>query len=125
VEGFLQEGAIVHFCSRTQADIDSANETLAKSYSSTNAVGKVVDVSKIDDLRKWVEDCAEQSKRIDVVVPNVSCFHMQDTPEDWQATFHTDMFALWSMIKASLPYLEKTKGNVVTISSVTGRDVGE
>ncbi|KAI7132734.1 hypothetical protein KC343_g16071, partial [Hortaea werneckii] len=30
VRHFLQEGAIVHFCSRTQDEVDAANKALAK-----------------------------------------------------------------------------------------------
>ncbi|EMC91857.1 hypothetical protein BAUCODRAFT_39002 [Baudoinia panamericana UAMH 10762] len=123
VKAFLEEGAIVHFCSRTKADIDNANSNLTKQFPSTKAIGTVVDVSNIDQLRSWVSSCATESGRIDVVVPNVSCFAMQNTAEDWQAAFQTDMFSLWSMIDAALPHLEKTKGNVVTISSVSGRDI--
>ncbi|KAK3677887.1 hypothetical protein LTR78_001982 [Recurvomyces mirabilis] len=123
VAGFLLEGATVHFCSRTEKDITAANTKLASDFPSAKAHGSVVDVSKLDDLNAWVESCAKESGQIDVVVPNVSCFAMKNTREDWQACFHTDMLALWSIIQTSLPYLEKTKGNVVTISSVTGRDV--
>ncbi|KAK5117232.1 hypothetical protein LTR62_005849 [Meristemomyces frigidus] len=123
VASFLSEGAIVHFCSRTKADIEASTKGLSEAYPQTKAFGVVVDVSKLSDLNAWVHKCAEQSGGIDVVVPNVSCFAMKNTVEDWQACFHTDMLALWSMIQTALPYLEKTKGNVVTISSVTGRDI--
>ncbi|KAK3073156.1 hypothetical protein LTR53_005493 [Teratosphaeriaceae sp. CCFEE 6253] len=123
VNAFLAEGATVHFCSRTPSDIAAANARLATQYPDAQARGTAVDVSDLDALQHWVESCATQSGRIDVVVANVSCFAMKDTRADWQACFHVDMLALWSTINAALPYLEKVKGNVVTIASVTGRDV--
>ncbi|KAK3627730.1 hypothetical protein LTR56_017800 [Elasticomyces elasticus] len=123
VKAFLEEGATVHFCSRTQSDIDTANEALAKQYPNAKAIGAAVDISDHDKLNAWVESCAQQSGQIDVVVANVSCFKMENTAEHWQAAFHVDMLALWHTIQSAVPYLEKTKGNIVTISSVTGRDV--
>lgn len=123
VQAFLAEGATVHFCSRTASDVQIANDDLAKAYPNAKAFGKVVDVSDIAAVNSWVESCAQESGGIDVVVPNVSCFHVENTPEHWQATFNTDLFSLWSMIQTALPHLEKSKGNIVTISSVSGRDV--
>ncbi|KAK0307038.1 hypothetical protein LTR82_016079 [Friedmanniomyces endolithicus] len=123
VKAFLEEGSTVHFCSRTQADIDKANETIAKQYPNAKAIGAAVDISDLAKLNSWVDSCAQQSGGIDVVVANVSCFRMDNTAEHWQAAFHVDMLALWSTIQTALPHLEKTKGSIVTISSVTGRDV--
>lgn len=123
VKAFLQEGAIVHFCSRTKSDVEAANQSLAKDFPDAKAIGATVDVSDQSQLSKWVVSCAEESGRIDVVVPNVSAFKTRDELEHWQGTFQTDMLATYTLIQAALPYLEKTKGNIVTISSVSGRSV--
>jgi len=123
VNYFLQEGAIVHFCSRTKSDVDAANEKLGKDFPGAKAFASVVDVSKEADLSKWVTSCAEKSGQIDVVVANVSALSVDDTSESWQQTFQTDMMGTYAMIQAALPYLEKTKGNIITISSVSGRDI--
>lgn len=48
---------------------------------------------------------------------------MDDTPEAWLQAFQTDMMGTQTLVQAALPELEKTKGNLVTISSVSGRDV--
>ncbi|KAI7154267.1 hypothetical protein KC316_g15702 [Hortaea werneckii] len=45
VRHFLQEGAIVHFCSRTQDEVDAANKALAKEFSAKQVLGVVVDVA--------------------------------------------------------------------------------
>jgi 3-oxoacyl-[acyl-carrier protein] reductase len=67
--------------------------------------------------------CKEQSGGIDVVVSNVSALLMQDTVESWTTTFNTDMLALVTLVNTALPYLEKSKGSIIAISSVSGRDV--
>ena len=61
--------------------------------------------------------------QIDAVVSNVSSISVTNTPEAWNAAYTTDMLGTVSLIDACLPYLEKTKGSIITISSVSGRDV--
>ena len=70
-----------------------------------------------------MNDCAKSSGKIDVVVANVSALSLDDTAESWRSTFQTDMSGTYSLVQSALPYLEKTKGNIVTISSVSGRVV--
>lgn len=123
VKAFLKEGATVHFCSRTKADVDAANESLPKEFPDAKAIGAVVDVMDKDQLTSWVVNCAKESSRIDVVVANVSALAIEDKPENWQASFQTDMMGTYSMVQAALPYLEKVKGNIVTIASVSGREI--
>jgi 3-oxoacyl-[acyl-carrier protein] reductase len=114
VQSFLAEGATVHYCSRTQSDLSTA-------HSSDRAHGSVVDVSQPDNVKSWVESSAAQSGKIDVVVANVSALVMGDDPADWHKAFGTDMMGTHSLVNAALPHLKKSKGSVVTISSVSGR----
>lgn len=67
--------------------------------------------------------CAQESGRIDVVVANVSALAMADTPEAWQRAFQTDLLGTQTLVHAALPALEQTQGNLVTIASVSARDV--
>ncbi|KAI6859867.1 hypothetical protein KC323_g6429 [Hortaea werneckii] len=123
VRHFLQEGAIVHFCSRTQDEVDAANKALAKEFSAQQVLGVVVDVANPAQLATWVAACAKESGRIDVAVANVSALSLDDSPESWEKAFRTDMMGTQTMYGAAIPELEKTKGNIVTISSVSGRDI--
>jgi NAD(P)-dependent dehydrogenase (short-subunit alcohol dehydrogenase family) len=123
VRSFLEEGSTVHFCSRTKADVDATNDKLAKDFPNAKAVGSALDISNQEELAKWVSSCAEQSGGIDVLVANVSALAIPDTPESWHAAFQTDLLALHTMVQTALPYLEKSKGNIVTISSVSGREI--
>ena len=103
----------MHYCSRTEADI-----TIHKS---DRAHGAVVDVSQPDQVTSWVESAASKSGSIDVVVANVSALVMSNDPAEWRKAFDTDMMGTHALVTAALPHLEKSKGNVVTISSVSGR----
>lgn len=65
----------------------------------------------------------DQEKKIDVIVSNVSSLSIPNTPEAWTSAYQTDLMGTVSLINAALPHLEKSKGNIITISSVSGRDV--
>ncbi|KAL3424563.1 short-chain dehydrogenase [Phlyctema vagabunda] len=120
VEAFLQESAIVHFCSRTDKDVQAATADLI--YAG-RAFGAVVDVSQEDQVKKWISKIEEEAGRIDVVVSNVSSLTMSNTITGWTSAFNVDMLGTFSLVEAALPSLEKNKGNIITISSVSGRDV--
>ena len=128
MEAFLAEDAIVHFCSRKQEDISKATETLSSKFPSTKAIGSVVDVGNPKALTKWVEDSGALNDRIDVVIANVAFLGGSDEPEhtlldNWRISFDVDMLHTVSLIESAKPFLEKSQGNIVSISSVSGRQV--
>ncbi|KAK6424124.1 hypothetical protein LTR95_016427, partial [Oleoguttula sp. CCFEE 5521] len=91
VKSFLDEGAIVHFCSRSQDNVKASNDKLADAYPGNKAIGAVVDVTNPESIKEWVASCASQSGRIDVIIANVSALATEDKPEQWQDAFQTDM----------------------------------
>ncbi|EMF09518.1 short-chain dehydrogenase/reductase [Sphaerulina musiva SO2202] len=123
VRAFLKEGATVHFCSRTASDVQAANETYRKDYPDSKAIGAVVDVTNKDKLTQWVNSTAQESSKIHIVIANVSSLSIEDSVENWHTAFQTDLMGTYHLIQAALPHLEKSRGNIVTISSVSGRDV--
>jgi 3-oxoacyl-[acyl-carrier protein] reductase len=115
----------VYFCSRTESEVKSAESSLSSSASQTSAIvsGTVVDVSQPDQVGEWIKKIIVVETAIDVIVSNVSSLSIPNTPESWVMAYQTDMMGTVSLVNACLPYLEKSKGNIVTISSVSGRDV--
>lgn len=120
----------MHFCSRTASDVDKTQQTLSACASSSGsadskAYGAAVDVSVPDQVKSWVQSVADQhAGRIHVVVSNVSALAVPNTRANWDATYATDMMGAYTLIEAAVPYLKTTTGgNVVNVSSVTGRYV--
>jgi NADP-dependent 3-hydroxy acid dehydrogenase YdfG len=111
----------VHFCARTVDDVDKASTELSElaSKSSTTATGTALDISDAAQLKQWVEGIGQ----VDVLVSNVSSMSMGNDPASWTTAFNVDMLAAVNLVNICLPYLEKSKGNIVTISSVSGRDI--
>ncbi|KXT03321.1 hypothetical protein AC578_4009 [Pseudocercospora eumusae] len=123
VRAFLKEGATVHFCSRTAKDITAANEKYAQEFPDGKAIGTILDITNPTKVSEWVTNCAKESSKINVIVANVSSLSIPDSPENWQTAFTTDMMGTYHFVQASLPHLEKAQGNIVTINSVSSRDV--
>ncbi|MBR0784931.1 SDR family NAD(P)-dependent oxidoreductase [Bradyrhizobium iriomotense] len=121
-ETFAAEGADVGVCSRNLAEVESAVAALkAKGVA---AYGGAVDVADAAVLNAWVGDMAAKLGGIDVVVANVSALAIGQDDESWQKEFSTDMMGTVRLVNAAMPYLEKSKaGAIVTISSVSGREV--
>ncbi|WP_128927650.1 SDR family NAD(P)-dependent oxidoreductase [Bradyrhizobium guangxiense] len=121
-ETFAAEGADVGVCSRNLAEVESTVASLkAKGVA---AYGGAVDVADAAVLKAWVGDMASKLGGIDVVVANVSALAIGQDDESWQKEFSTDMMGTVRLGNAAMPYLEKSKaGAIVTISSVSGREV--
>jgi NAD(P)-dependent dehydrogenase (short-subunit alcohol dehydrogenase family) len=122
VEGLLAEGAHVAFCARTAADVDAAEATVTASGGT--AYGSVCDVGDGEALAAWVVAAAERLGGIDIVVSNVSALAIPDTDENWEASLRVDLLGTVRLVKASMPFLERSPAaSIVTVSSVSGREV--
>ncbi|MET0702554.1 MAG: SDR family NAD(P)-dependent oxidoreductase [Mycobacterium sp.] len=117
VEGLLAEGADVAFCARSPEAVAEAQAEL--SADGSIAFGAVVDVADRAAVAEWVASSAEALGGIDGVVANVSALS-----DDWQSSIDVDLMGTISLVDAALPHLLATgAGSILTISSVSGREV--
>lgn len=119
----LAEGAHVYFCSRSEANVQQAASELSGLSTGGAAHGASIDVTKSSDIEAWISSIVAREKRLDVVISNVSSLSISNDPAAWTSAFNTDMLGTVSLVNASLPHLTASKGSIVTISSVSGRDV--
>jgi NAD(P)-dependent dehydrogenase (short-subunit alcohol dehydrogenase family) len=122
VEGLAAEGATVAFCARSADGVRAAEEEMrAAGY---DVHGTPLDIADGDALGTWVRSCATTHGGIDAVVANVSALAIPSTEENWAASFTTDMLGTVRLVEAALPALEESDaGAIVTISSVSGREI--
>lgn len=122
VEGLLAEGATVAFCARTADAVTTARAELTAG--GATAVGAAVDVGDPAALARWVDASAGALGGLDGVVANVSALAIAGTPENWRATFEVDLMGTIGLVDAALPHLlAGGAGSIVTISSVSGREI--
>lgn len=117
VEGLLAEGADVAFCARSPEAVAQAQAELSEDGSI--AFGTVLDVADQPAVADWVASSAEALGSIDGVVANVSALS-----DDWRSSIDVDLMGTVSLVDAALPHLLATgAGSIVTISSVSGREI--
>ncbi|HEY6945402.1 MAG TPA: SDR family NAD(P)-dependent oxidoreductase [Candidatus Acidoferrum sp.] len=82
------------------------------------------DVTQDGDLKKAVEESARHWGKLDVAIANAGFGVVGPlkklSVEDYRRQFETNVFGVLRTIYASLPEIEKNKGNIVIIGSVSG-----
>ena len=122
VETLAAEGAAVGFCARTASDVTGTVEALKER--GHVVAGQALDVADEAAVRGWVADAAGELGGVDIVVANVSALAVPDEAANWRASFDVDMMGTVGLIKAALPYLERSDAaSIVTIGSVSGREI--
>src|SRR6185437_2669822 len=85
----------------------------------------LADVSKEDDCKRLIQSTVEAFNRIDVLVNNAGFgLNSRITDEDYclklDTMFASNVKSVIHLTQLSVEYLEKTKGNIVNISSISG-----
>jgi NAD(P)-dependent dehydrogenase (short-subunit alcohol dehydrogenase family) len=120
VECFLDEGATVGYCARSAEEVAATEKSL---QDRGNVTGTALDVGDADALAAWVEQSAAAFGGLDVVVANVSALAIPDTEENWQASLNVDVMHTVRLVRAAMPYLERSdSASIIAISSVSGRE---
>jgi NAD(P)-dependent dehydrogenase (short-subunit alcohol dehydrogenase family) len=82
------------------------------------------DISLDDDRQRAVKECAEKFGGLDILVNAAGTIGngtIENTSyEDWRAMFGINLDAVFRLMQLSVPHLEKKKGCIVNVSSVTG-----
>jgi 3-oxoacyl-[acyl-carrier protein] reductase len=87
------------------------------------------DVTKLDQLETMAKAAADRNGGIDVLCANAGVFpqaKIEDlTPEQWDEVLGTNLKGTFLTVKACLPYLKKSDGGrVIITSSITGPVTG-
>ena len=121
VRAFLREGAKVAFSSTSQAKIDALIPTLDAEEGQVR--GYVADMTKEEDIAKFVADAKADFGTFDIVVPNAGyegqAHPVQDmTLELFEKVYMLNIFAVMLTMKYAAPTLiEKQDGAIVVIAS--------
>src|SRR3954462_9773645 len=118
VEAFVAEGARVEFCARTPDACLAATDALGPAVN-----GTAVDVGDAAALTAWVDAAAERLGGLDAVVANISALAIGPGEDNWRASFEVDLMGTVRLATAALPYLTGSRGSIVAISSVSGREI--
>lgn len=118
---FLNQGAIVWIAARDEQKI----KAVAAEFASLGDIRELWgDVRKPADCCRWIETVMAASGRLDVLVNSAGIFryNLCDTTEEalWDEILNTNLKGLFFMCRYAIPYLEKSGGNIVNLSSDAG-----
>jgi len=122
-ESLIKDGWHVAITGRTQDSLDKAVSRL-KELSKEQVIGVIADVRQYDQQQMAIDKIVQAWGRLDALIANAGIGYFSSiesiTPEQWHETMDTNLTGVFYSIKASLPELIKSKGYIITISSLAG-----
>lgn len=118
VRVFAAAGAKVVFCARGE----EAGKKLAKEVGGDFVR---VDVSKAAEVEAFVDGAAKRHGRIDCLINNAG-WHPPHVPidefslDDLRSLFELNVVSIFAACRRALPWLRKSKGNIINMSSLVG-----
>jgi 3-oxoacyl-[acyl-carrier protein] reductase len=115
---FAQAGANVSICARGESALRETEAELRRFGRTVHAM--VCDLGDGAAVSNYVTAAAQALGGIDVLVNNASGFGASDDEAGWAASINVDLLAPVRASRAALPYLEKSRGSIIHISSIAG-----
>ncbi len=115
---FAGAGANVSICARGEAALRETEGELARLGHKVHAAA--CDLADGPALKRYIAAAAEALGGIDVLVNNASGFGRTDDEENWAVSINVDLMASVRASHAAQPFLERSRGCIVHISSIAG-----
>lgn len=119
---FAEKGAKVVAVGRNNKELSAVREE-AQNFSGEMKI-QLADVLESSQVEKTVRNAIESFGQIDVLV-NAAGIIMNGsvettTMDDWDKMMNINLRSVFNLTQKCIPFLEKTKGNIVNVSSVAG-----
>jgi len=118
-ERFLGEGARVAIVGRRMNALDEVAAS-----DNRNRYTVVADLSDNNQTERCIADAVEVMGGLDVVVNAAGILkagRIEDTTIDlWDEMMNINLRSIFHLMKLAVPHLERSRGNIVNVSSVTG-----
>ncbi|HWP24311.1 MAG TPA: SDR family oxidoreductase [Candidatus Binatia bacterium] len=123
---FAREGAKVAICARGEAALRQAADMIRKETGG-EVFPMVADMSKADDIRKFVAQTVAQFGRLDIVVTNAGGpppgEFMKFNDEDWHQAFSLSFMSAMRLTREAVPHLRNAGGGrVINITSYSVKE---
>ncbi len=116
---FAANGADVAICARGEAGVRKAEAELKRH--GTKIFGTACDLGDEKQVNAMVKEAAAALGGLDVLVNNASGLGLKDDESGWQASINVDLLGTARATRTAIPYLEKSQGSIINISSISGQ----
>ena len=127
-EALLKLNMKVAITSRSKDSAEKAAKKLA-ALGKGEVLGLEADVRDYESQQKAVQKLMDKWGQIDVLVANAGVGHFAPidelSVEQWKATIDTNLSGVFYSIKSTMEGLKKSKGYIITISSLAGTNFFE
>jgi Dehydrogenases with different specificities (related to short-chain alcohol dehydrogenases) len=119
---FSAEGAkVVVVCRNEQEGLQMALEL---GSDEDRAIFVKTDVTSSESVKKLIDKTIEVFGKLDILVNNAG-YHIsknieETSEEEWEFIINTNLRSTFLCSKYAIPHLQKTKGNIINISSMVG-----
>ena len=119
---FAEKGAKVVAIGRNEKELGALRDAAHEN----NGFVKIslTDILEISQVDRLISEITANFGQIDVLINAAGIIKngsIEDTSlDDWDKTMNINLRAVFLMMQKCAPFLEKTKGNIVNVSSVTG-----
>lgn len=119
---FAQEGARVAVICRHEGEGRTVAQELGAEQG--RAIFLKTDVTDSQSVRHMIDTTVQTFGRLDVMVNNAG-YHIsknveETSEEEWEFIVNTNLRSTFLCCKYAIPYLRKTKGSIINISSMVG-----
>ncbi len=117
LQNLVNEGAIPAVIDRNDRGYDYIEQIRKKGI---DAIFCKTDVTNPEQIKKAVDTIAEKYGRIDIVINNVGVndgIGLDATYEEFMNSLKLNVVSYFLVVKHALPYLKKSKGNILNIGS--------
>lgn len=119
-EQLADEGCALAICARGAEGLQAAADRLRAGGATVHA--SVVDVSDADAVAGFVAESDEALGGLDVVVSNASAGGGMTGPEQWAASFQTDLMAFVRLAAAATEPLVRSHGALLAVGTTSAAD---
>lgn len=126
-EGFLREGASVMLVARGSGRLEKAAFDLRTRYEANRVYAEICDCTSMTALSELRNNIEMRWGGLDIVVANVGDGRSVPDPipelEQWVGIWQANFESALNTARVFLPMLQKSGGNLLFISSITGLEV--
>ncbi len=120
---FARNGCEVVALGRNEGELNSVRDEVRNEEGSVRIhLGDITELTQVDRL---VSETVAHFGRIDVLVNSAGIIkngNIENTTlDDWDKMMNINVRSMFYMMQKCVPHLEATKGNIVNVSSVTGK----